>query len=132
MRYASRFPGLGGYIGGQKEIITYTVLFQQKTELRFTNFVEYGCLMYNNDSLDFLCVCDYVSIFISDINLDILSVTVSLDKGLSSLLIFSNIQLFVSLIQCICSFCFYFIDFRTQFDYFLLSAPPGHACFFLF
>jgi hypothetical protein len=30
------------------------------------------------------------------------------------------------------SFCFYFVDFSPEFDYFLQSTPLGYICFFLF
>jgi hypothetical protein len=50
-----------------------------------------------NDSLNFLSVCCYSSLFISDfVNSDTVSLAVRLAKGLSILLIFSKNQLFVS------------------------------------
>ena len=33
---------------------------------------------------------------------------------------------------CFVLFSFYFIDFCSQYDYFLASSPPGWVCFFLF
>jgi hypothetical protein len=50
---------------------------------------------------------------------------VSLVKGLPSLLIFSKNKLLVWLIFLYSSFCFYLVDFSSEFDYFLSSAPLG-------
>jgi hypothetical protein len=57
---------------------------------------------------------------------------VNLDKGLCILLIFSKNKHLVFLIFLYSSFCFYLADFSPEFDYFLMSAPFGCICFFLF
>jgi hypothetical protein len=79
------------------------------------------------DSLDFLGVCCYVSLSVSDFNLDILSPTFSLHKSLSILLIFSKnslfSQFFVLFVSILSFFC-------PQFNYFLSSTPLGCAYFF--
>ena len=55
----------------------------------------------SNYSMDFLSVCCYVPIFISDfVNLNFVSLLISLNKGLSILLIFSKTHLFVPLTLC--------------------------------
>ena len=75
---------------------------------KFSSFVGVQVFeVWPDDSLIFLCVSYYVPLFIcAFVNLDIHSfcLLVSLDKGLSILLIFSKNQLFVSLILCIVFF----------------------------
>jgi hypothetical protein len=54
---------------------------------------------------------------------------VNLAKDLLIMLIFSEHQLLVSLIFLYTSFCFYLVDFSSDFDYFLACIPLGCSCF---
>ena len=57
--------------------------------------------IWPDNSLDFLSVWCYVPLFISDfVNLDFVSLLISLNKGSSILLIFSKTHLFVPLTLC--------------------------------
>jgi hypothetical protein len=54
-----------------------------------------------------------------------LCLLVSLAKGLSILLIFSKKTTPGLVDSLYCSFCFYFVDFNPEFDYFLMPTPLG-------
>jgi hypothetical protein len=56
----------------------------------------------------------------------------SLGQSLSNMLIFSNNQLFLCFTFLSCSLCFYFIDFGSQFYYYLPFISLVCDFFFLF
>jgi hypothetical protein len=57
---------------------------------------------------------------------------VSVDKGLSILLIFLKEPAPGFVDSLYSPFCFYLVDFSPELDYFLPSPPLGCICFFLF
>ena len=102
----------------------------KKLSISFTlfNFMEYRFLWYELMILwvaSMSVVIFPFSFLILLIWMFSLCLLISLNKGLSILLGFSNNQLFMLLIHSTGLFCFYFINISPQFDYFLSSTPPG-------